>query len=180
MWLGGKDEVGPARRRSQPTRRVGRPRADPRPRAAPPEEEILAVAGRLFARKGFAGTSTREIAAAAGLRQPSLFHYYPKKEEILRALLERTTSPVVDFAERLRGEEGTPAEQLFRLFHFDVRTLLAAPYDVAALARLPEVRPPRFRRFWRERASILAAFEALIGEGVRCRELVSVLLAATS
>lgn len=44
---------------------------------------ILAAAGRLFRRKGFAGTTTQEIATAAGIAAGTLFLYARSKEDLL-------------------------------------------------------------------------------------------------
>jgi AcrR family transcriptional regulator len=148
-------------------RRVGRPRADRRRRERPPEEEILFVAARLFAAKGFGGTSTREIAAAAGLRQPSLFHWFASKETILERLLEVSLAPSLGHAERVAAEPGRAAPKLHRILRFDVEHLCSYPYDPKAILLSPEARGPRFRRFWAERDRLLAIVRALIEQGVR-------------
>ncbi len=44
---------------------------------------IVEAAARLFAARGFAGTSTAQIAAAAGVSKPLLYHYYRDKEALL-------------------------------------------------------------------------------------------------
>jgi TetR/AcrR family transcriptional regulator len=144
---------------------VGRPRADRRRRTRPPEEEILHVAADLFARRGFAGTSTRAIALAAGLRQPSLFHWFPSKEAILERLLERTLAPSLEFAEALARDAAPAAERLERLLRFDVQKLCEYPFD-PAIVFSPEAHQPRFRRFWGDRARFLAHISALIADGV--------------
>jgi len=43
----------------------------------------------VFSRKGFAGTTTRELAAAAGLNEALLFRHFGNKEEIYWAVLEQ-------------------------------------------------------------------------------------------
>ena len=147
--------------------RVGRPRANPRPLQHPPEEEILLVASRLFAQKGFAGTSTREIAEAAGLRQPSLFHYYARKECILEALLSRIglwASRLVENVMSLRADAVT---KLYRLVYDDVHGMCAAPYPVAAILLLPEVQSPNFPEFWGHHQQLSRLSRKLIDEGIR-------------
>jgi AcrR family transcriptional regulator len=48
---------------------------------------IVAAAVPLFARKGFAGTTTRELAAAAGVSEALLFKHFPSKQSLYRAIL---------------------------------------------------------------------------------------------
>jgi AcrR family transcriptional regulator len=53
-------------------------------------EEILAAATRLFAARGFDGTSTREIAREAGAKHSLLFYHYRSKGDLyLAAVLEQ-------------------------------------------------------------------------------------------
>jgi AcrR family transcriptional regulator len=47
---------------------------------------ILAAASALFARDGFEGTSTRSIAAAAGVAHGTIFRYAPTKEDLVELL----------------------------------------------------------------------------------------------
>ena len=153
-------------------RPVGRPRANPRSLAHPPREEILRAAGRLFAKQGYAATFTYQIAKAAGLRQPSLFHYFARKEDILAELLQRTL-PQLESLQTVLAEPGRAALKLYRLIRAVVLRLLAPPYDVGPIVILPEARPPKFKRFWAERQELIAGFEALVRDGVREGDLVS-------
>ena len=50
---------------------------------------LLEAAGQLFRKKGFAATTVREIAEAAGVWPGSLHYYFPTKESILLALMEQ-------------------------------------------------------------------------------------------
>src|SRR5215469_17039595 len=52
---------------------------------------IVNAAVPLFARKGFAGTTTRELAAAAGVSEALLFRHFPSKQSLYREIpaLER-------------------------------------------------------------------------------------------
>jgi AcrR family transcriptional regulator len=49
----------------------------------PTSERILSTAAALFREKGFAGSTTRELAALLGIRKASLYHHIETKEEIL-------------------------------------------------------------------------------------------------
>ena len=48
---------------------------------------ILDAAERVFAARGYAGATTREIAAAARIRKRMLFYYFPSKDLLYRAVL---------------------------------------------------------------------------------------------
>src|ERR1700761_3993344 len=64
---------------------------------------IVDAAVPLFAREGFAGTTTRELAEAAGISEALLFRHFPSKQSLYREI-------------RQRGCEGDPAlETLARL-----------------------------------------------------------------
>jgi AcrR family transcriptional regulator len=54
--------------------------------------EILAAATRVFVEKGVARTKVTDIAAAAGLSNGLLYHYFPSKESVFEAIaLEMVT-----------------------------------------------------------------------------------------
>ena len=48
---------------------------------------IVQAAVPLFARKGFAGTTTRELAEAAGISEALLFRHFPSKQQLYREIL---------------------------------------------------------------------------------------------
>lgn len=50
---------------------------------------IVDEAYRLFATRGYRGSSLRDVAAAAGMSQSNLLHHFGSKEELLLAVLEQ-------------------------------------------------------------------------------------------
>jgi AcrR family transcriptional regulator len=50
--------------------------------------QILAVAADLFSARGYAGTTTKQIAEAAGVSEPIVFRLFATKEELYTAILE--------------------------------------------------------------------------------------------
>lgn len=61
--------------------------ADPH---APTKENILAAARKLMLQKGFNATSVDEICAEAGATKGSFFHFFKSKDELGKAVLERS------------------------------------------------------------------------------------------
>jgi AcrR family transcriptional regulator len=51
-------------------------------------QQILEVASATFARKGYQGTTTREIAEQAGINEALLFRHFPSKENLYWTLIE--------------------------------------------------------------------------------------------
>lgn len=96
-------------------------------------ERILRESSRLFAARGYYGSSTRDIAAAVGIRQPSLFHHFESKQEVLKELLSYSLEDSVTMAEYAAGAEGSPAARLYRFLIEDFRYLMDSPYDLRSL-----------------------------------------------
>lgn len=70
---------------------------------------ILNVAEQQFAQHGFAKTSMREVAAQAGIAVGNLYHYFPGKDDLFRALL----SPVLTaFDTMLQHHHGMQGEDI--------------------------------------------------------------------
>jgi AcrR family transcriptional regulator len=59
----------------------------PRSRGSESRDAILRAARRLFAQRGYQGTSLASIAKDAQLSQPGLLHHYPSKADLLLAVL---------------------------------------------------------------------------------------------
>jgi TetR/AcrR family transcriptional regulator len=78
-------------------------------KTVPPESggtatRILDAAEALFAQRGFAGVSVREIAGQVGLNQASIYNHFPSKQALYEAVLERGFQPIVDLL--AEGEHG--------------------------------------------------------------------------
>src|SRR5436853_4035143 len=52
------------------------------------KQEIITSAMELFARKGFRGTTTRDLATHAEINEAIIFRHFNTKEELYRAIIE--------------------------------------------------------------------------------------------
>ena len=91
----------------------------PRPTAPAPvvtRDRILDVAEALFAERGFAGTSMRELATNAGLTAASLYNHFAGKEALYTAVLQRGIRPLVELMQGLasRDEREVATDEVIR------------------------------------------------------------------
>jgi AcrR family transcriptional regulator len=154
------------------TKRPGRPRATPTPQQADPREDILTAAADLFIAHGFAATGTREIAAHAGLRQASLFHYFAHKDDLLDELLDRMVSPALAAAAWLDTAQAEPEVRLYALARQDARNLCTGRPNLGALQLMPEARRARFAGFWAKRGQLKDRYLGLIEETAKSGKVV--------
>ena len=56
--------------------------------AADRQRQLLEVSMNAFSRRGFKGTTTKEIAATAGVTEAVIFQHFPSKEALYSAVLE--------------------------------------------------------------------------------------------
>jgi TetR/AcrR family transcriptional regulator len=66
---------------------ISAPESTPRMTAAERREQLIRAAIGLFAARGFNGTTTKEIACAAGVTEALIFRHFPTKEALYEAIL---------------------------------------------------------------------------------------------
>lgn len=149
---------------------VGRPRKhSPRRRGSTAREEILDASAELFTTRGFASTSTHQIADAVGIRQASLYYHFPSKTEIFLTLLKSTVEPSTELATALHESEATPSLRLWALVAAEARLLLSTRWNVGRLYQLPVASSAEFSEYHTQRTELRDRFrtlaEAIVGAG---------------
>jgi AcrR family transcriptional regulator len=91
--------------------------------------QLLAVALRVFAERGYHPTSMNDLAEAAGVTKPVLYQHFRSKRALYLELLEDVGEQLRDEIDKATTEAGTPREQVhagFRAyFEFVARQQLA-------------------------------------------------------
>jgi TetR/AcrR family transcriptional regulator len=97
------------------------------PQADEVRSRIIAAAEEIFAERGYAGATTREIAERARIGKRMLFYYFPSKDGMYRAVLERIVSGLVAIYERSRNEPGPIGlgDSIEAITHFTAQNLPA-------------------------------------------------------
>lgn len=83
-------------------------RERPRRRA----EEIIDAAAAVFAERGYHGASTQDVADRLGMRQASLYYYFPSKEAALEEVCLRSVGDFVERAQAIAAGSGAAADKL--------------------------------------------------------------------
>jgi AcrR family transcriptional regulator len=73
-------------------------------------ERILDAAEALFAERGYEGTRLRDVAKRVGIRIPSLYNHFEKKDALYAAVLERNLQPVFHALSEYMGPRGGKGE----------------------------------------------------------------------
>src|SRR5262249_23611252 len=97
------------------TKRPGRP-ADPE-LAARRCEEILDAAVELFAKEGYSGADTQVLADALQVGKGTLYRYFPSKEALFLAAVDRVMHRLRDYIESERAKIDDPIDRIARAVH---------------------------------------------------------------
>lgn len=88
-------------------------------------EHLLAVAVREFARRGFARTSIRDIARAAGIQPGSVYHHFVSKDDLFVAAHSAGMREVSRLMEAAPARSHDPWERLEIAFTVHIRHLIS-------------------------------------------------------
>jgi AcrR family transcriptional regulator len=109
-------------------------------RSADTRERLLAAAGSAFAERGFHATTTRDIAAAAGMSPAAVYVHHESKEELLYLISLEGHMRTRELVRKAIGTAADPVEQLravmaaFTTFHAEQHTLArVVNYELVAL-----------------------------------------------
>ena len=96
-------------------------------------EEILALAAKIFADKGYASTTVREIADAAGILSGSLYHHFASKEAMLDEIMHGFLDHIVEQYRATVDAGGDPIDVLRALIREAFSSLGGNPAALAVM-----------------------------------------------
>lgn len=133
--------------------------------------EILDAAAKVFARRGYHGAATQDIADVLGIRQASLYYYFDSKEAALEAVC---ATGVEDYALRaqriLRGTQ-TSSEKVAQLvFHHLAPMAERLDYTVVFLRERRFLPAPARKRIRAIEQRYERVIQRIIAQGVGCGE----------
>lgn len=133
---------------------------------------LLEAAGELFARKGYAATTVREIVERAGVTKPVLYYHFGSKEGIYLALMGEAFGIFNATLEGAVAEGGGAREKIERVFD-SLFTLMLEHLDVLRVIHSIYYGPPQgapFFDFDAYHQTLVDRLRALVEEGMRSGE----------
>src|SRR3954451_21837342 len=92
---------------------TGRAKGRPKVPREVRERQMLRVAPRAFAQRGFHGASVDAIAEGAGISKPMVYAYFGSKEGLYRAVMERARERLLERLAAIAAADGPPEERLW-------------------------------------------------------------------
>jgi TetR/AcrR family transcriptional regulator len=126
-------------------------------------ETILKKAMKLFAQKGYAGCSIREICQAAGVTKPVLYYHFRSKEQLYQELMLDIFNQTRKNLLRLSNFRGTLRERLILYVSSELSNCRKDPDNVRLLFRMmfaPEGEYPYFNYIdeFKQERKVIAGF----------------------
>lgn len=76
------------------------------------EQQLLAIARRLFAQQGYDRTALRDISEAAGITKAALYYYFPNKDALFERVVLESLQILVDDVSAAVARETTPTARI--------------------------------------------------------------------
>jgi len=132
---------------------------------------IMDAAAKVFAERGFHGASTQDIADVLGIRQASLYYYFPSKEVALEEVCLRGVEGFLETAVAIAGAPGTAREKITWLIRAHLTPLLdRRDYMQTFLNERQHLPNESRRRIGRLSRAYERLIEDVLKAGVRDRE----------
>ncbi|WP_020659612.1 TetR/AcrR family transcriptional regulator [Amycolatopsis benzoatilytica] len=132
------------------------------------ENELYEHATRLFAERGFAGTSLQDVADAMGMTRPALYYYVKSKDELLAKLVTEVTSGPLDELKELAARGLDPLATLRGIVEVLVGRRASQPERFRLLVRSEAELPEELSDAYDQgRRAVLKTIAGVIEGGVR-------------
>lgn len=129
--------------------------------------EIIDAAAQIFARRGFHGASTQDIADVLGVRQASLYYYFPSKEVALEMVCARGVEGFVENAIRVTEGQGSAQQKLVGLIEAHLTPILERNEYVKVFLNERRYLPTESRRrIGRHSRAVEKIFEDVLRAGI--------------
>jgi AcrR family transcriptional regulator len=110
------------------------------------QSEILDAAAKVFAERGYHGASTQDIADVLGIRQASLYYYFPSKEIALELVCMKGVEGFFEAASEVAAKKISASEKVRGLVEAHLAPLLDRADFVKTFLNERQYLPPLSRK----------------------------------
>ena len=134
-------------------------------------DRVLKAAAHCFNRKGYSGTSLKDVADMLGLTDPALYYYVKNKEELVYLCYVRAADVGRDALERAVAEGGTGFEQARRYLEYHIESMVGDAGPIAIMSEIPSLEPAHRDEVLELSRRHSKRFEAIIERGIADRSI---------
>jgi len=138
-------------------------------------DQLLAIAARLFAEKGFKNTTVRDIADAAGILSGSLYHHFDSKESMVDEILSTFQTELFAAYDEVLASDADARTKIERAVRLSFAAIDQHPDEVAIFQNEADYLGtfPRFAYLAERNAQSRNVWMTLLTEGVETGALKS-------
>jgi len=104
-------------------------------------DRVLKAAAHCFNRKGYSGTSLKDVADMLGLTDPALYYYVRNKEELVYLCYVRAADVGREAMQRAVAEGGSGLSQVQRYLRYHVEIMVGERGPIAIMSEIPSLEP---------------------------------------
>lgn len=135
------------------------------------QSEILDAAAKVFAQRGYYGASTQDIADILGIKQASLYYYFPSKEIALERVCMKGVEGFFEAATEVAAQKTTASQKIRGLVQAHLAPLLDRADFVRTFLNERHYLPPASRKkVGRLSRAYEKVIEKVLSEGVKSGE----------
>ena len=129
-------------------------------------DRVLKAAAHCFNRKGYSGTSLKDVANRLGLTDPALYYYVKNKEELVYLCYVRAADVGREAMQRAIAEGGNGLQQARRYLRYHIEIMVGDRGPIAIMSEIPSLEPEHRDEVLELSRQHSKAFENLLEQGI--------------